>query len=62
MDYGNWLTLALNTAIILFTGMLLLLAFLAFFYNIVMSVGLNGVIGIFAPTKLKTKDLMPKTK
>ncbi|HNW74741.1 MAG TPA: cbb3-type cytochrome c oxidase subunit I [Bacteroidales bacterium] len=42
------------------SGFLLLLAFLAFFYNIVMSVGLKGVIGIFAPTKLKTKDLLPK--
>ncbi len=42
------------------SGLLLLLAFLAFFYNIVMSVGLNGVIGIFAPTKLKTKELLPK--
>lgn len=40
-------------------GALLLLAFLAFFFNIVMSVGLNGVIGIFMPSKLKTKDLLP---
>jgi cytochrome c oxidase subunit 1 len=40
------------------SGALLLLAFLAFFYNIVMSLGLNGVIGIFAPTKLKTKELI----
>jgi cytochrome c oxidase subunit 1 len=40
-------------------GGLLLLAFLAFFFNIVMSVGINGVIGIFMPTKLKTKDLLP---
>jgi cytochrome c oxidase subunit 1 len=41
------------------SGSLLLLAFLAFFYNIVMSVGLKGVIGIFMPSKLKTKDLLP---
>jgi hypothetical protein len=34
--------------------------FLAFFYNIVMSLGLNGVIGIFMPSKLDTKDLLPK--
>jgi cytochrome c oxidase subunit 1 len=40
-------------------GSLLLLAFLAFFYNIVMSVGLNGVIGIFKPAEKKTKDLLP---
>lgn len=41
-------------------GFLLLIAFLAFFYNIVMSLGLNGVIGIFKPSKLKTKELVPQ--
>ena len=40
-------------------GSLLLLAFLAFFYNIVMSVGLKGVIGIFTPSKLNEKELLP---
>ena len=40
-------------------GTLLLIGFLAFFYNIVMSVGLKGVIGIFTPAKIKTKDLIP---
>lgn len=40
-------------------GFLLLLGFAAFFFNVVMSVGLNGVIGIFMPAKLKTKDLLP---
>jgi cytochrome c oxidase subunit I len=40
-------------------GSLLLLAFLAFFFNIVMSVGLNGVIAIFRPAEKKTKDLLP---
>lgn len=40
-------------------GSLLLFAFLAFFYNIVMSVGINGVIGIFKPAETKTKDLLP---
>jgi len=40
-------------------GGLLLLAFLAFFYNIVMTVGLKGVIGIFTPSKLNEKDLLP---
>ena len=44
------------------SGSLLLLAFLAFFYNIVMSVGLKGVIGIFMPAKSNTKDLLPVTK
>jgi len=40
-------------------GSLILIGFAAFFLNIVMSVGLNGVIGIFLPSKLKTKDLLP---
>ncbi|MCX6151308.1 MAG: cbb3-type cytochrome c oxidase subunit I [Ignavibacteriales bacterium] len=44
------------------SGSLILLAFLAFFYNIVMSVGLKGVIGIFMPSKLKTTDLLPAEK
>ena len=42
------------------SGLLLFSAFLAFFYNIVMSVGLKGVIGIFMPAKSDTKDLLPK--
>ncbi|MFC1730054.1 cbb3-type cytochrome c oxidase subunit I [candidate division KSB1 bacterium] len=41
-------------------GALLLIAFLAFFINIVMSVGLNGVIEIFKPAKHKTNDLVPQ--
>jgi cytochrome c oxidase subunit 1 len=40
-------------------GALLLFAFLAFFINIVMSVGLKGVIGISTPSKLNVKDLLP---
>ena len=44
------------------SGTLLLLAFLAFFFNIVMSVGLKGVIGIFMPAKSNTKDLLPAGK
>ncbi|MCF8381315.1 MAG: cbb3-type cytochrome c oxidase subunit I [Bacteroidales bacterium] len=39
-------------------GSLLLIGFLAFFYNIVMSVGIKGVIGIFTPSEHKTKDLI----
>jgi cytochrome c oxidase subunit 1 len=42
-------------------GALLLIGFLAFFLNIVMSVGLQGVIGIFKPAKIKAKDLVPAT-
>jgi cytochrome c oxidase subunit 1 len=41
-------------------GSLLLLGFLAFFLNIVMSVGLKGVIGIFTPSKLDKKQLLPE--
>lgn len=50
-----------NTYMILagLSGALILFAFLAFFFNIVMSVGLNGVLGIFMKSKLKTKDLIP---
>ena len=40
-------------------GGLLLVAFLAFLFNIVMSVGVKGALGIFMPAKLKTKDLIP---
>jgi cytochrome c oxidase subunit I len=41
-------------------GCLLVLGFAAFFFNIVMSLGLKGVIDIFLPSKLKTKDLLPE--
>jgi len=53
-----------NTYMILaaLCGALLLFGFLAFFFNIVMSVGLNGVLGIFMPSKLKTKDLLPPSQ
>lgn len=51
---GEFNTYMLLAAI---SGSLLLLAFLAFFYNIVMSLGLNGVLGIFSKTKDQTKKL-----
>jgi cytochrome c oxidase subunit 1 len=41
------------------SGTLILIGFLSFFYNIVMSVGVKGVLGIFTPAKSKTKDLVP---
>ena len=41
------------------SGSLLLVAFLAFFYNIVMSLGLKGVLEIFTPSKLDTTDPIP---
>jgi cytochrome c oxidase subunit 1 len=40
-------------------GALLLAAWLAFLLNVVMSIGVQGLIGIFTPAKLKTKDLIP---
>ncbi len=43
----------------LICGAMLLFAFLAFFLNIVMTVGVEGVIGIFKPVKNKNKDLVP---
>jgi len=43
-------------------GTLLLLAFLAFFYNIVMTVGFKGVLGIFTPSKLDKDQLLPEEK
>ena len=38
------------------SGSLLLFGFLAFFYNIVMSIGLKGVVGIFTPSRVKTAE------
>lgn len=53
---GEFNTLMILAAV---SGALLLIGFLVFFYNIVMSLGIKGVIGIFQPSKLKTKDLVP---
>jgi cytochrome c oxidase subunit I len=52
-----------NTLMILaaLSGALLLIAFLAFFYNIVMSVGINGVIGIFTCSGLDKNQLLPES-
>ncbi len=41
-------------------GTLLLLAFFAFLYNIVMTLGVKGLLGIFTPAKLKTEALVPE--
>jgi len=40
-------------------GGLLLVAFLSFFTNIVMSVGLKGVLGIFGRSNLDRDALLP---
>jgi cytochrome c oxidase subunit 1 len=41
-------------------GSLLLIAFLLFLYNVVMTVGVKGLIGIYQPAKLKTDALLPE--
>jgi cytochrome c oxidase subunit 1 len=43
------------------SGSLLLVAFLAFFFNIVMTLGLKGVIGIFTPASIDTAEPLPAT-
>lgn len=42
----------------MFCGFLLLIGFLAFFINIVMSLGLKGVLQVFTPSKLDTKEVL----
>ncbi|MEA3330714.1 MAG: cbb3-type cytochrome c oxidase subunit I [Campylobacterota bacterium] len=50
-----------NTYMILgvICGALILLAWAAFLLNVVMSVGVKGLIGIYTPAKSDTKDLVP---
>jgi cytochrome c oxidase subunit 1 len=43
----------------LLSGVLLLAGFLAFFANIVLSLGLKGVIAVFTPSRLNTSDPLP---
>lgn len=42
-------------------GLSLAIGFLAFFTNIVMTVGLKGVVGIFTPSRLDKNELLPAT-
>lgn len=42
------------------SGTLMFIAFLAFFYNIVMTLGIKGVLQIFTPSKLDVNDIVPK--
>lgn len=51
-EYYNFMVLAA------LCGAMLLVAFVVFFINIVLTVGLNGVIGIFAPSRIKTEELV----
>jgi len=50
-----------NTYMILagICGCLLLLAFAAFLFNVVMTVGVKGLIGIYSPAKMKTRECVP---
>jgi len=50
-----------NTFMILaaLAGALLLIAFFIFLFNIVMTVGIKGLFGIFTPAKNKTVALLP---
>ena len=51
-----------NTYMVLaaLAGALLLTGFLVFFFNIVMGIGIKGVINIFLPAKIKGKNLLPE--
>ena len=40
-------------------GVLLLLAFAAFLFNVVMTVGVKGLLGIYSPAKLNTRECVP---
>ncbi len=40
-------------------GVLILVAWVAYLYNVVMSIGIKGLIGVYTPSKLDTKDLVP---
>jgi cytochrome c oxidase subunit 1 len=41
-------------------GLLLLSAWIVFLLNVVLSIGVKGLIGIFTKSKLQTKDLVPE--
>ena len=53
-----------NTYMILagLCGTLLFSAWLVFMFNVIMSVGLKGLIGIFLPAKLETTDPLPSSQ
>jgi len=40
-------------------GCMLLLAFAAFLFNVVMTVGVKGLIGIYSPAKSNTHECVP---
>jgi len=42
--------------------MMMLIAFVLFLYNIIMSIGLKGLIGIYEPSKIETNECLVETK
>ncbi len=40
-------------------GMLILISWVIYLVNVVMSIGIKGLIGVYTPSKLDTKDLVP---
>ena len=50
-----------NTMMVLgaICGMMILVAWVLYLLNVVMSIGVKGLIGIYTPSKLDTKDLIP---
>ncbi len=53
-----------NTYMILagLCGAMLIVGFLLFLFNIVMSVGVKGLLGIYMPATLQTKDCVPQAQ
>jgi cytochrome c oxidase subunit 1 len=41
------------------SGGMMMIAWLLYLYNIIMSFGVKGLVGIYTPSKLDTKDLIP---
>ncbi|MCK5788425.1 MAG: cbb3-type cytochrome c oxidase subunit I, partial [Chlamydiia bacterium] len=51
-----------NTFMILaaICGGMMFVAWVLYLYNVIMSFGLKGLVGIFTPSKLDTKELLPE--
>ena len=43
-------------------GMMILVSWLIYLINFVMSIGVKGLLGIYTPAKLDTKDLIPSSQ
>jgi len=43
-------------------GLMMFIAFLLFLYNIIMSIGLKGLVGIYEPSKIETNECLVETK